>query len=435
MTKAKQLGFWMALALVVGNMIGSGVFLLPAALAPYGLSSVPGWILTAIGSLLLAVVFSVLSRAHPQVDGPYAYTRLAFGDLVGFVAAWGYWVAVWVGNAAVASGLVSYLASLIPGIAEASVATMLVIVWFLTWLNLRGARKAGALQIVTTILKLLPLLLVAGLGLYLAAAGDPRLDVGSLTEQPMSWSAITASATITLWAFLGLECAAVASEKVENPQRNVALATLWGTLIAALVYVLSCTTVLLLLPSEQLAQSNAPYADAIDLIWGASSGRWLALFAAISGFGALAGWILVQGELPYQMAKAGVFPRFFARVNKRGAPVAGLLVSGILLSLVILTNAGKSLIDIYTFLLLISTAATLVMYLLCALAAVVLHMRGQLPLPRHRLLIMTIALLAVLYALWALYGAGHEALLWGLALLLLAVPIYHGKRYLDRQPI
>ena len=432
MTNTKQLGFWMCLALVIGNMIGSGVFLLPASLAPYGLNSVLGWIMTALGSLLLASIFSVLSGAFPNEHGPYAYTRMAFGDLVGFVVAWGYWVAVWVGNAAVASASVSYLSNLMPWIAEipgASIVVMLGFVWLFTAINLRGARDTGAFQIVTTVLKILPLLAVALLGTYLVVVGDERLNTQALMNHTFTWDAVTASATLTLWAFLGLESAAVASEKVINPERNIPRATLWGTLIAAMVYVVSCTVVILLIPSEQLASSNAPFADAVTPFWGSGAGHWLALFAAISGLGALSGWILVQGEMPYQMAKAGVFPKAFAKTNARGAPVVGLLVSGVLLSAVVIINGGKSMVQIFTFLLLISTSATLVMYLLCAIAALWLHAKGRLPLKGSFAVFVAISVMAAVYALWALLGAGKDAVLWGFLLLGCAIPVYYAMRW------
>ena len=436
MTHAKQLGFWMCLALVIGNMIGSGVFLLPASLAPYGLNSVMGWVLTAIGSLLLASVFSVLSKAFPKEHGPCAYTRLAFGDLVGFISAWGYWVAVWVGNAAVATASVSYLSNLMPWIAEmpgASTVVTLGFVWLFTVINLRGAHETGTLQIVTTVLKLMPLLAVAGLGIFLAASGDTRLNTAALPQHTFTWDAVTASATLTLWALLGLESAAVASEKVIDPERNIPRATLWGTLIAAAVYVVSCTVVILLIPSDQLASSNAPFADAVSPFWGTGAGHWLALFAAISGLGALSGWILVQGEMPYQMAKAGVFPKAFAKTNSRGAPAFGLLVSGVLVSAVVLTNGGKSMVQVFTFLLLISTSATLVMYLLCALGALWLHIRGRLPLKGSVAVFTATSVLAAVYALWALFGAGKEAVIWGFVLLGCGVPVYHGMRWHHRK--
>lgn len=447
MTKPKQLGFWMCLALVIGNMVGSGVFMLPASLAPYGLNSVLGWLLTAAGSLLLALVFSGLSRAFPEQPGPYAFTRMAFGDLTGFVVAWGYWVSVWVGNAAVATGAISYLSALFPWMRTVPGAPALVtlfFVWLFTALNIRGTREVGVLQILTTVIKLLPLLLVAGLGLVLWARSDSRLDLTAMHNHRFNLDAVAASATLTLWAFLGLESASVASDKVIDPQRTIPRATLWGTVITAVIYVASCSLVLLLIPSAQLAQSNAPFAEVIALFFGQSAGHWLALFAAISGLGALSGWILVQGEMPYQMAKAGIFPSAFGQLSARGTPRFGLLVSGVLLSAVVLSNygpdllqwfhpeaahtVGKSMVEVFTFLLLIATSATLVMYLLCSLAALRLMALRRLTLARHQAAFVAVAACAAVYALWALYGAGQEALLWGFFLLSLALPIFYFRQ-------
>src|SRR3984885_15084080 len=169
------LGFWMCVALVVGNSIGSGVFLLPSSLAPYGLNSVVAWGVTAGGSLLLALMFAELSRAFPQAGGPYAYVNLAFGPFTAFIVAWGYWISIWVGNAAIATGAVSYLSPLLPWIADvpgASAAVTLFFLWLLTFVNWYGIRASGWVQSVTTVLKLLPLLAVAALGLFAVRPGN-----------------------------------------------------------------------------------------------------------------------------------------------------------------------------------------------------------------------------------------------------------------------
>src|SRR5271156_593187 len=176
------LGFWMCVALVVGNSIGSGVFLLPASLAPYGLNSLLAWGFTGCGAILLAIVFARLSRAYPAAGGPYAYVNLAFGPFSAFIVAWGYWISIWVGNAAIATGAVSYLSPLLPWIADvpgASAAVTLFFLWLLTFVNWYGIRASGWVQSVTTVLKVLPLLAVAALGLFtvrstsVAAAGIP----------------------------------------------------------------------------------------------------------------------------------------------------------------------------------------------------------------------------------------------------------------------
>jgi len=428
----RKLGFWMCVALVVGNMIGSGIFLLPASLAPYGMSSVLAWVATAAGALFLAVVFSGLSRAFPAAEGPYAYTRLAFGDLAAFVVAWGYWVAVWVGNAAIATGAVSYLSNLMPWMAASTAVTALVtlgFVWLLTAVNVLGVRVAGGVQVVTTVLKLMPLLAVAGLGIYLALKADPRLAWSTPGALPLSIDSVTAAATLTLWALLGFESASVVAQRVADPERNIPRATIIGTALTALIYIVTCTTVLLVIPAQQLAGSTAPFADVAKLFWGASAGHWLALFAAISGLGALNGWILLQGELPFQMARSGLFPKIFARESSRQTPAAALCISSILVTILVLTNYGKSMVEIFTFMILLSTTATLAMYLLCALAVLVLLRNGKLAASGPRVVWLAIAgVMGTVYAIWTLIGAGSEAVLWGFALLAAAVPVFYLMR-------
>jgi APA family basic amino acid/polyamine antiporter len=414
----------MCVALVVGNSIGSGVFLLPSALAPYGLNSLLAWGFTAIGALLLAVVFSQLSRAHPQAGGPYAYTLLAFGPFPAFIVAWGYWVSIWVGNAAIATGGVSYLSPLLPWIATvpgASAAVTLAILWILTFVNWYGIKASGWVQSVTTVLKVLPLLAIAVLGLvsvrsaHLAAAATLPLSVG----------ATTAAATLTLWALLGLESATIPASKVRDPSRTIPRATLAGTLITALVCILACSSVVLLMPPGTLAQSNAPFVDVAQQFWGATAGRWLAVFAAISAFGALNGWILLQGEVPNVMAKGGVFPGAFGRDSARQTPTFALVFSSGLVTALILMNYQASMVRVFTFMVLLSTTACLVMYALCSLALLRLTWTGRMgPKPMRSGALATVGILATLFSLWAIIGAGDEAVLWGCALLALGVPMY-----------
>jgi basic amino acid/polyamine antiporter, APA family len=419
----------MCVALVVGNSIGSGVFLLPASLAPFGLNSVVAWGFTACGAILLAVVFARLSRAYPAAGGPYAYVHLAFGPFTAFIVAWGYWVSIWVGNAAIATGAVSYLSPLLPwiaGVPGASAAVTLVFLWLLTLVNWYGIQASGWVQSVTTVLKVLPLLAVAVLGLFAVRSGN----VAAAAGVPLSVGGITAAATLTLWALLGLESATIPADKVRDPSRTIPAATLLGTVITALICIVACTTVLLLVPPQILAQSNAPFVDLARQYWGNTAGKLLAVFAAISGFGALNGWILLQGELPNAMAKSGVFPRIFARESPRRTPSFALFFSSGLVTLLILMNYQKSMVSIFTFMILLSTTACLVLYALCSLALLRLQWTGQLEsgqlgVPRRGTIPLAIVgVLAAAYSLWAIVGAGAEAVEWGAALLVLGVPLY-----------
>jgi APA family basic amino acid/polyamine antiporter len=425
-TPSRGLGFWMCLALVIGNMIGSGVFLLPASLAPYGVNSIFGWLLTAAGSILLAIVFARLARAFPDAAGPYVYPRKAFGEAAGFLTAWGYWMAVWIGNAAIVTGTVAYLSELVPAIKQAVGGPAVVscaIIWILTFLNWRGVRQMGFVQIVTTVLKVMPLLAIVVLAIILLGKGDS--SVIRVDPQPLSLAAVTASATLTLWAFLGLESATVPAGSVVDPEKTIPRATLWGTAITTVIYVLACSTVVLVLPTAQLAQSTAPFADVVRMYWGGSAAELLALFAFISGFGALNGWILIHGEMPATLARAGVFPAFFARQSKYRTPGMSLFITSGLLTVVVLFNYTNSMVVVFTKMLLIATLATLVTYLCCSVAVLKLAWQGELG-PKGRSLgaLSMIAVLGAIYSIWAIFGAGLEAFYWGIALMVAGVPVY-----------
>jgi len=429
-----KMGFWMCLALVMGNVIGTGVFLLPASLAPYGLNSLFGWIFTCAGALLLATVFAELARAYPCAGGPYVYPRMAFGEATGFLTAWGYLVSLWVGNAAIAIGTVASLAELVPAlksIVGAPAVAACALIWILTLLNWRGIRYAGGFQIVTTVVKLIPLFAVIVLAVWLLARRDATII--RLEPQPLTLSGITASATLTLWALLGLESATVPCESVVDPQRTIPRATLMGTLLAALIYIATSAVVLLLIPGSQLATSNAPFADVLRLFWGDRAAATLALFTFVSGLGTLNGWILVQGEMPRAMAREHALPAILARESRFGTPGVALFVTSALITPLVLFNYTASMVQIFTFLVLVATSAFLVMYLLCSLAAIELARKGRLSLEGTRLAgVLCVAILAALYSVWTLYGAGAEAFLWSIALLAVGIPIHYTMRWRRR---
>jgi len=434
----QALGFWMCTALVVGNMIGSGVFLLPASLAPYGWNAIVGWVVTIAGGLCLAGVFATLSRRFPREGGPYVYTREAFGRSAGFVVAWSYWISLWVGNAAIAAAAVSYLAVFAPGMLAVPMLPAIVtcaVVWLFTAINLMGVRWAGGVQVATTALKLLPLAAVALIAVIVLTSGHAP-PVPPLRMADLSLGAVTASAALTLWALLGLESATVPADRVKDPTRTIPRATMVGTVAAGVIYLVVCAAVILLMPADQAAASNAPLADFVARYWpGAGGGTArlvLAAFAAISALGALNGWIMLQGEMPYAMARDGVFPRWLARLSPRGVPVRAHLVSSSLLTVLVLMNGSKSMADLFTFIILLATNASLIAYLACALA--LLKMMHERKLAGSTAL-AAVGVLGGLYALGAMIGAGSEAALWGFVLLLVG-GLYHlvARRIEARRP-
>jgi APA family basic amino acid/polyamine antiporter len=417
-----QIGFGPTIALVMGNMIGSGVFFLPASLAAYGGISMFGWALSAFGAISLAIVFAALSRKYPgTTGGPYVYTREGFGHFAAFWVAWGYWISVWCTNAAIAVALIGYLSHFFPTIGEHPVAAIsagLSVIWFLTWVNTRGIKTAGTVQLVTTILKLTPLLMVSIVGIfYINMDYFTPLVRGENTIG----GALAATTTLTLFAFLGLECATIPAANVKNPEKTIPRATIWGTLLTALVYMLGSFAVMGIIPPDELMQSKAPFADAATKIWGPWAGNFVAAGVLISTFGALNGWILIQGQIPLAAANDKVFPEIFGRQNSKATPSVGIVLSSILISILLLMNYTKGLVKAFEFMILLTTISVLIPYIFSsATYALTISFEKN---PRW-LIQLSIALVAFIYSMYAVIGAGYEVVYWGFILLLLGIPIY-----------
>lgn len=422
----RQMGFWMALALVMGSIIGSGVFLLPASLAPLGWNSVFGWLITVAGTLCMAAVFARLARSIPQAGGPYVFTRAAFGTGPAFAVAWAYWISLWVGNAAIATAAVSYLSRLVPALGSPGISavTTVALVWLFTLINLRGAGLAGRVQLVTTLVKLVPLLAVIGLAAWVLTR-DGTAPILPFESADLQLSSIAAATTLTLWAMLGIEAATVPADSVRDPERTIPRATLIGTGSAGLIYIFVCSAVVLMLPAAMVAASEAPFADFVERYAGANAGTAIAAFGAISALGALNGWIMCQAAMPAAIARDGLFPAWLARLSGKGVPVNSHLLSSGLLSVVVLLNSSKSMAKLFEFLILLTTSITLVMYLGCALAAAKLMTSGAM---RGGAGMKLLVAGGIVYSLWTLIGAGWEALAWGCVLLAVGVPVYWARR-------
>jgi APA family basic amino acid/polyamine antiporter len=420
----------MSTALVIGSMIGSGVFLLPASLAAYGGTSIVGWLFTTAGALLLALVFARLGRAFPKIGGPYAYSRAGFGDVIGFQVAWGYWIAIWAGNAAIAIAFAGYLGYFWPAIGSnpilaASVA--IAAVWVLTVINAAGIRPAGIVQLLTTIAKLVPLVGIAVVGVFFfdSAAFSPFNPT-----EGSAFSAITSVAALTLWAFIGLESATIPADDVEDPNRTIPRSTVIGTVVTAAVYILGTVAVMSVVPRELLTTSTAPFADAAAVMFGAWGGYAVAVGALFSTFGCLNGWILLQGQIPLAAARDGLFPAAFGRLSAGNAPVFGLVVSSVLVTILTALNYNAGLVDAFNFFLLLATMTTLVPYVFTTMAELMLFVTDRTRFAGQPVAGSTvIALLAFAYSLWALYGAGAEVVLWGTLLLLAGLPVYVWMRW------
>jgi len=405
-------------------MIGSGIFLLPASLALYGGISMLGWLFSGMGALLLALVFGRLSRILPKVGGPYAYTREGYGDFAGFLVAWGYWVSLWTANGAIAVTFTSYLSVFFPILARSQVAvvvTSLTAIWLLTWVNSRGTVTSGKVQFIFTILKLVPLILIGFVGIFL-------IDFNHFTPFNLStesdFSAITATATLTLWALLGMESATIPADDVKDPSSTIPKATILGTLLVIVVYLFSSFAVFGLIAPGELQNSTAPFADAAFKIWG-SWGKYMVSLGAIAAtFGALNGWILLQGQVPMAIARDNLFPSVFKKTNKRGSPVLGLIISSVLISISVAATSSKGLVSMYTFMILLGTITMLVPYLFCSLSEILILYKMK-SLNKAKLTkSLVIGIPAFLFSMWAISGSTMEPVFYGLLLLMSGVPIY-----------
>lgn len=432
MNASTKIGFWTCTALVIGNVIGMGIFILPASLAPYGFNALIGWLVTLAGCLFLARVFAYLSKALPEADGPYEYIRCTLGNLPAYMALWAYWVSLWLTNAALATGVVGYITVVFPQLTVIQPALFaLCLLWLFVVVNLLGVRSGGAVQIVTTALKLLPMVAIALLGGWVLLTSPGSYTVHPPTA-PITLSGIMAASTIALFAMLGIESASVPAGRVNNPGRTIPRATMVGTVLTAFVYIIVSAVPLLLIDQKELAEASAPFALLMDRFAAAGSGRWLSLFVVISGLGALNGWTLLMGELTRTMANNGVLPAVFARQNRYGAPSIALIVTGLLASAMTWMSYSQSLVAAFTFLTRVVTAANLPLYLCCSLALAVLWRRPS----EHRLggRVLFVAMAGAAYAIFAFIGSGHEPFLLAMGLIAAGLPLFAFMRLRRKSP-
>ncbi|MGK5628914.1 amino acid permease, partial [Streptomyces sp. URMC 123] len=422
---ARRFGLPVATALVMGNIIGGGIFLLPASVAPYGTISLVAFGVLTLGAIALALVFGRLARRHPQTGGPYVYAREAFGDFAGFLAAWSYWITTWVSNAALAVAAVGYLDVLLPvkHSLALTIAAALLLQWLPALANLAGTAYVGAVQLVSTVLKFAPLLFVAIGGLFFFDADN--LGPFHATGGSMA-GAVSASAAMLLFSYIGVESAAVSAEEVRDPRRNVGRATVLGTLGAALVYLLGTLAVFGTVAHEKLLTSTAPFSDAVNAMFGGSWGGTLVACAAlISMVGALNGWTLLSAQTPYAAARDGLFPAVFAR-KRRGVPTVGVLVTVVLASALTVYNYTAGTAKVFEILVLVTTFTATVPYLLATAAQLYFLAVGRREKvnPGRLARDTVLALLAFGFSMWLVAGSGYAAVYQGVLFLFSGVLVY-----------
>lgn len=416
---SKKLGFSAVLGLVMGSQIGSGVFMLPAGLAPYGYYGLLGWLISGIGAICLAMVFAQLCAKRPRTGGPHVYAQEAFGPITGFFTGWTYWMVSWVSSTAVVVTCVGYLAPLF-GITAPDMRLYMEIALLLAIVavNLRGVQVAAEVELVLTALKVVPLVALPLVALY-------YFDFNNLIPAPEITNKATpdilAYVTLfTLWGFIGLECATTPAGAVENPSTTIPRAIIVGTLMVALIYFLNSLGVLGLMDPQVLAKSSAPYGDVARQMFGPASHYAVSIIAFIVCVGTLNAWILASGQISLGLAEDGLFPKVFLKRNKADAPQNAIVYSSIgIIPLLILTNK-ENVAHQLNYIIDISVLSFLYVYVICALA----QLKNLLQSPKIKLLHLLVVLIALAFCLWIISTRQINEILISFMFTLMGVPLF-----------
>jgi len=432
----RDLGLWAATAIVIGNMIGSGIFTAPQSLAAASnpTSSIIAWLITSVGSLFLALVFAKLGALYPRSGGPIVYTRLAYGEFAAFLIAWTFWIGMWVGNAAIITAVVRYLTIFFPALGTNGLLAFIVsssILWLFTLINLKGVKEAGFVGIVTTVAKISVLIVVIAVAFW-GFSFDNFYTVSA--AELSGFGSIPVAVAITLWSYIGLESASVTGGEIKNPARNIKLSTILGFSITAVIYILTSFAAMGAMPQSELANSTAPMSDIINRISGGTWGGWfMALGVIVAAGGATSGWILTTARSSFAAGEEKLFPSFFARVHKRySTPSVSLIVSGVLANVLLSLNYVLSLTDAFNFMILLATLAFLPAYSFSAAAQILLTNTEEKSW-RKLLKASIIPLLAFIYCVYTTYAAGAEVAMYTFILMLLGIPVFVVMRLQNRR--
>ncbi|MGD7006734.1 amino acid permease [Metabacillus sp. 84] len=400
----KKWGFWLLSAFVIGNMVGSGIFMLPSTLAqmasPMGVAS--AWLVTGLGVLMIALVFGNLSVRKPELTGgPQSYARAMFksektGKAAGFSMVWGYWVANWISNVAIITSFAGYLSAFLPIMKDTTVlfsvgpqeieqgrlitfAVCTILLWGTHTILVNNLNAAGRLNFAATASKVIGFMLFIGAALFAfqgASTGEWYFEVQSNGEPQGLFKQVQLAAVSTLWAFVGIESAVILSGRARS-QSDVKKATIFGLLVALSIYMITTLLTMGVIPREELMQSDKPFVDVLALFLGDAGGTAMAILALISLFGSTLGWILMSSEVAYQAAKSGIFPAAFGKNNKKGSPVVSLTITNIMSQLFIFSVISGTISEAYTFLTTSATLAYLIPYLVSSIYYLKLVLNGE----------------------------------------------------------
>ena len=410
----RLLGPWMTLALVVGSIIGTGIFLLPVALAPLGASAPIGWLVSGVG--VMAIAYCASRIVSPEGGGLQAYIEQELGTTAGFLVTWMTWCATWIGTPAVGLAVATASARMFPVLAghDGMIAfgSMLAILA----LNLRGIRVVGEFTLVTVLIRLLPLLGVIIIAALVLLDGAP---VQPIDRPPASIGNVASAAALCLFALTGFEYALAPVGKIRDPERNLVRALLVGVGVVAMLYLATSVALSMIVPNRAIAISDAPFAAAIAAHWGEGAALVATGAIAVSAIGALIPATLAVGEMLYSMALRGDVPAAFARTNRFLAPDLALIVGVGLSSSMLLLNASKGTAGLFIFVTLLASDAVLYLYAAATIAAAIKDRRPTTTIA---------AIVGIAFVLFAFYGSGREPFLLSFALVGTGVLVHLVKR-------
>lgn len=420
----KKIGFWAVLAIVMGSQIGSGVLMLPASLAPYGKMSLVAWVVSGLGAIALSLVFAGLCHSYPKTGGPHVYVAETFGRTAAFFSGWTYWVISWVSSTAVIVASIGYLSPIIgQWIApDYYLGLEIILLLFITSLNLKGVSSAGRAEFFLTLIKFVPLVLLPTIGLFYFNADNFMVSAAAQSLTPAE--TLARVTLLTLWGFIGLESATTPAGSVENPQKTIPKAIVIGTLLVALLYFLNSVGIMGLLPGETLAQSNAPYVAATQAMFG---GHWhiiISIMASLVCIGTLNAWMLASGQIALGLAQDKFLPSYFGKKTKEDAPYVALLISAIGILPLLFLSAQQTLAEKITHIIDVSVVAFLFVYLICCLAFLKMTYQRALDSRLIKFFRMGYGIIALLFCSWIIYQTPMHVL--GLAglFVLSGIPVF-----------
>ena len=422
----RVIGFWRGWSIAVGCAIGSGIFMMPTMLAPYGLLGFGGWLVAGAGSILVALTMAKLVKRIPKTGGPYVYVNEGLGDFSGFIIAWTYWVACVSAIAGISIAFVGYLGFFLPQIASSQIYALLaslMLIWIIVFLNIRSLENSSKFQLISTLLKLVPLMLIVLLG-------ASNFDTSNLPElNPTNLHPISLIATVTtlvMWSFIGIETATVPADNVINPQETIPKVLIASVITILILYILVSIAIAALVPASELLDSSAPFALAASKILGVTGGAIISIGALISTLGSLNANTLTAGNLSLAAARDGLLPSKFVILTKNGTPIFTYLLTGVFVSILLMLNYTKGMVNAFVFMAMLSTLSTLIAYAFCAIAEFKFAKADAKNLQRNNALLLSCV--TFLYAFFAIWGAGIEMIIYSLILILIGTPIYLLKK-------